>query len=176
MNKQSNHPPSVLQSVSYGIIHRLANMSSNKQVFDQAARPYQQVLHNSGYTHRMEYECGPNNKKINKRKRPRKIIWFNPLYSANIVAKKIRKNLFKCLATEFPANHKLHKRFNKSPVKLSYCGVPNIKTILNNHNKKILAHQHQPVPIYVAVVTPTYVLRMANANKNASLPSHHRDR
>ena len=38
----------------------------------------------------------------------------------------------------FPPHTKLHKLFNRNNVKLSYSCLPNIKSILNAHNRKIL--------------------------------------
>ena len=38
----------------------------------------------------------------------------------------------------FPQHHKLHKLFNRNNVKISYSCLPNIKSIINAHNRKIL--------------------------------------
>ena len=38
----------------------------------------------------------------------------------------------------FPTRHKLHKLFNRNNVKISYSCLPNIKSIINSHNRKIL--------------------------------------
>ena len=38
----------------------------------------------------------------------------------------------------FPPHHKLHKLFNRNNVKISYSCLPNIKSIINAHNRKIL--------------------------------------
>ena len=38
----------------------------------------------------------------------------------------------------FPSHHKLHKLFNRNIVKISYSCLPNIKSIINAHNRKIL--------------------------------------
>ena len=38
----------------------------------------------------------------------------------------------------FPPNHKLRKLFNRNNLKLSYSCTPNIKQIIDGHNKKIL--------------------------------------
>ena len=39
----------------------------------------------------------------------------------------------------FPPNHPLHKIFNRHTLKLSYSCMPNMKTIISTHNKKILS-------------------------------------
>ena len=39
---------------------------------------------------------------------------------------------------KFQPHHKLHKSFNRNNVKISYSCRPNIKSIINTHNRKIL--------------------------------------
>ena len=43
----------------------------------------------------------------------------------------------------FPKNHPLHKIFNRHTLKLSYSCMPNIKTIISSHNKKLLSDYDQ---------------------------------
>ena len=38
----------------------------------------------------------------------------------------------------FPSHYKLHKLFNRNNVKISYSCLPNIKSIINAHNRKVL--------------------------------------
>ena len=38
----------------------------------------------------------------------------------------------------FSPHHKLHKLFNRNSVKVSYSCLPNIKSIINTHNRKII--------------------------------------
>ena len=40
---------------------------------------------------------------------------------------------------EFPAGHPLHKIFNRNTVKISYSCMPNIKQIIDGHNKTKLS-------------------------------------
>ena len=42
----------------------------------------------------------------------------------------------------FPREHKFHKTFNRNNIKVSYSCMPNIKSAINSHNRKIL---HPPV-------------------------------
>ena len=74
------------------------------------------------------------------RKRIRKITWFNPPYSTN-VATNIGKKFFSLISTCFPADNKLKSIINKNTIKLSYSCMPNLKQIINNHNKSILNKQ-----------------------------------
>ena len=77
----------------------------------------------------------------NPRKRNRNIIWFNPPFSKN-VATKIGRYFLNLLDKHFPQDHKFHKIFNRNNIKVSYSCMPNIKSAINSHNRKIL---HSPV-------------------------------
>ena len=72
----------------------------------------------------------------NKRKRRRKITYFNPPFSQN-VRSNIGKMFFKALEKCFPEGHILRKVVNKNTVKLSYKCMPNMKKIISSHNKRI---------------------------------------
>ena len=43
----------------------------------------------------------------------------------------------------FPANHKFRKLFNKNNLKLSYSCSPNLKQIIDGHNKTIIRQNPQ---------------------------------
>ena len=67
-------------------------------------------------------------------------IWFNPPYNKEVQTN-IGKAFFNLINKHFPTHHKLHKICNKFNVKLSYSCMPNMMSIINNHNKKLL-HPH----------------------------------
>ena len=71
------------------------------------------------------------------RKRNRNIIWFNPPFNKN-VATKIGRYFLNLLDKHFPQDHKFHKIFNGNNIKVSYSSMPNIKSAINSHNRKIL--------------------------------------
>ena len=77
----------------------------------------------------------------NPRKRNRNIRWFNSPFSKN-VATKIGRYFLNLLDKHFPQDHKFHKIFNRNNIKVSYSCMPNIKSAINSHNRKIL---HSPV-------------------------------
>ena len=56
VHSQSNHPPLVLKNIPLGVNKRLSKISSNKEVFDKASKPYQEALRKSGYDFKLEYE------------------------------------------------------------------------------------------------------------------------
>ena len=65
------------------------------------------------------------------------MIWFKPPYSINVTTK-VGKFFLSSIDKHFPPHHKLHKLFNRNNVKISYSCLPNIKSIINSHNRKIL--------------------------------------
>ena len=45
-----NHPPNIIKQLPRAIEKRLSNISSSKQIFDNAVKPYQEALRKGGYT------------------------------------------------------------------------------------------------------------------------------
>ena len=94
---------------------------------------YEEALAKSGFTNILEYQqIQPKRKK-----RKRKIIYFNPPYNENVDFN-LGKQFIIMIDKFFPKHHKLHKIFDRNTIKLSYSCMPNMKSIINNHNKKIL--------------------------------------
>jgi hypothetical protein len=139
VHSKSNHPPSVLRNIPLFINKRLTEISSDQDSFEQASPPYQQALDKSCYNHKLQFKHLLNlttNKKTRSRKR--KIIWYNPPYSKN-VSTNVGQSFLKIIDEEFPANHPLHKIFNRNTVKISYSCMPNIKQTIDGHNKSTLS-------------------------------------
>lgn len=76
------------------------------------------------------------------RNRQRNIIWFNPPFSKNVKTN-IARNFLNLVDTHFPANHKLHKIFNRNTVKVSYSCMNNIRSLITKHNTRIIS-KYQP--------------------------------
>ena len=136
----SNHPPTVLKNIPLGFNQRLTRISSNKQVFDAAARDYQEALVKSGYSHKLEYN--PIERGQKKKNRERNIMWFNPPYSAN-VRTNLGRDFLKLIDTVFPPSHPLHKLFNRKTVKVSYKCMPSMAQAVAQHNVQILKEDPQ---------------------------------
>ena len=49
VNKQSNHPPSVLKQIPNSVNERLNTISSNEGIFNSAKKDYENALKSSGY-------------------------------------------------------------------------------------------------------------------------------
>ena len=83
-----------------------------------------------------------NNPQSSKRKRHRKVTWFNPPYSKNVKTNIARK--FLQLDKQFPKTSRLHKIFNRNNIKVSYSCMSNVKTSISNHNRQVLKQQAEP--------------------------------
>ena len=115
---------------------RLSKLCSNEKIFNDSIPIYQEALIKAGYNHKLTYQKH-DQKKDNSQQHKRQIIWFNPPYSKNVTTK-VGKFFLSLIDKHFPPHHKLHKLFNRNNVKISYSCLPNIKSIINAQNRKIL--------------------------------------
>ena len=136
----SDNPSSIIKEIPRSIKKRFSILSSSKKIFQESAIYYEKYLKNSGYKTKLQYQQ-PKENNQNKKKRKRNIIWFNPPYSKSVKTN-IGRIFIKLISKHFPPNHKFVKIFNKNTIKLSYSCMPNIRSKINGHNKKIL----QPKP------------------------------
>ena len=136
IHKQSNHPPSIIKQLPLSVERWFSKLSSNEKIFNDSIPIYQEALIKAGYNHKLTYQKH-DQKKDNPQQRKRQIIWFNPPYSKNVTTK-VGKFFLSLIDKHFPPHHKLHKLFNRNNVKISYSCLPNIKSIINAHNRKIL--------------------------------------
>ena len=136
IHKESNHPPSITKQLPISIETRLSKLSSNGKVFNESVYIYQEALDKSGYKHKLTFQKTSTNN-TQRRQRKRNIIWFNPSFSKSVVTKK-GKTFLRLISKHFPPHHKLHKIFNRNNLKISYSCMPNVKSIINKHNKTVL--------------------------------------
>ena len=129
--------PTILPTLSE-IYWNLSEISSDEAVFNEAATPYQDALHNSGYKCKLEFKP-PQRAPSQRRNRSWNIIWFNPPYNKNVKSK-IGREFLRLIDNCFPACHKLRKIFNRNTLKLSYRCMPNVQQFLKGHNKSVLAN------------------------------------
>ena len=135
INTESNHPPNIINQIPKTIEIRLSEHSSNEGIFYEAAIVYEKALKESGY--RVELKYNPEKQERKQQNRKRNIIWFNPPFNKSLDTK-IAKTFLSLIDKHFPKDHKFHKIFNRNTVKVSYSCTKNVKTIINNHNRKIL--------------------------------------
>ena len=134
VNCLSNHPPTTIKSIPQGINNRLNSISATKEVFDNAAKIYQNELDKNGYEHKLEYK--PQTDKHRKRKRYI-VTYFNPPFSLDIKSC-IGRQFLKLIDKHFPPGNELHKVINRNTVKVSYSCLPNMGSIIARNNAKIL--------------------------------------
>ena len=108
---------------------------------------YINALAESGFEQKITFQKQQNTSTVtnNTKNRKRKIIWFNPPFSLNVLTN-ICKKFFSLLGKHFPKTHQLHKLFNCNNVKVTYSSLPNFASVINGHNKNILNEQKKPSP------------------------------
>ena len=135
VDRNSNHPPSILKNIPESINNRLSKISANEEVFNQAIPPFQEALQKSGYDFQLKFSPpAPNQRKKNCRKR--KITWFNPPFSKHVKTN-IGKKFLELLDKHFPAGHPLSKIVNRNCVKISYKCMQNMKSVIAKNYYKI---------------------------------------
>ena len=72
-----------------------------------------------------------------KRSRRRKVTYFHPPF-CNSVKTKIGKIFRNLVSKHFSRDHRYYKIFNKNTIKISYSCLPNVKAVINTHNRKVL--------------------------------------
>ena len=139
IHKQSNHPPHVSKQLPIGINKRLSEISSEKESFDMFKKDYEQALLKSGHSPSLTYSPPETiSEPRTKRNRKRNVIWFTPPYSVSLRTN-FGKQFLNLIDKHFPVNNKLHKILNRKTIKISYSCTPNMQTILQNHNRKVLS-------------------------------------
>ena len=134
IHKQSNHPLSIIKRITSIISKRLSDISSEKEHFEKAATIYYEVLRNSGFNETLKFSpIIPT-----RRQRGRNIIWFNLLFSSNVKTN-VGKLFLALLQKHFLRHYKL---FIKNNVKISCGYMPNIKSVIQNHNANLLSKHH----------------------------------
>lgn len=160
VHSKSNHPPNIIRNIPESINRRLSEISYDEDVFKEAAPPYQEALLKSGYSYNLKYQQA-SERTPDRRSRRRNIIWFNPPYNKNVKTN-IGRAFISLIDRCFPANHKLRKIFNRNTIKLSYSCMPNLKQIIDGHNKNILKKADQP--------QQTQVPKSCNCRDKANCP------
>ena len=102
---------------------RLSKLSSNEKVFNESVPIYQEALDKSGYKHQLIFQKRSTND-TQRRQRKRNTLWFKPPFSKSVVTKKGKTSLRLSYTSFF--------------LKISYRCMPNVKSIINKHNKTVL--------------------------------------
>ena len=97
------------------ISDRLSPNSSNVHIFNSTKLEYEKALKKCGHKTKLTYNP-PNHEQNNvRRKRERKIIWFNPPLNLDL-STNVAKIFLNLIEKHFPCSSKLHKIFNKNTI------------------------------------------------------------
>ena len=91
INTKSNHPPSILKQIPAAISKRISTNSSNKQIFQNAAPYYNNILKDCGYKEEIQFQQYERQQTQPRGNRSRNIIWFNPPFTSNFETNVARK-------------------------------------------------------------------------------------
>ena len=141
IHTQSNPPPATIRQIPISVEKRLNSLSSSKVIFDEAVTDYSKALKESGFNDDIKY-CPIQQNNDSRKQRKRKVTWFNPPYSTNVETN-VAKQFLKLVDKHFPKESKLHKVFNRNNLKVSYSCMPNIASIIAQHNKSMLNERNQ---------------------------------
>ena len=109
INKESNHPSSIIKHLPVSIEKRLSSNSSDEKIFKEAAIYYEDTLNKAGYMNKLVYHTPSASNQENKNKNcQRDVIWFNPSYSKSITTR-IGQSFLHLIDTHFPKNHIFNK-------------------------------------------------------------------
>ena len=147
VNKQSNHPPSILRNIPISVNDRLSRLSSSKEMFESVVAPYQKALDESGYNHKLEFtdmSSSLTSAPGKSKNRSRRITYFNPPFSLNVQSNVGKE--FLDIIRNFPKNNVLSKIVNPSSIKVSYRTSKNMDSELARHNNKILETKDDMLP------------------------------
>ena len=146
-----NFPKKIIDQIPKSISKRISANSFDRTTFEEAAPYYNERLKESGYTERIAYEekaetnsdtdgsqtHHPTNPVARpRRKRNRKVIWFNPPFCKSVETK-VGKIFLELVDRHFPEGHRYRKIFNRNTMKVSYSCVDNMERIIKKHNGRI---------------------------------------
>ena len=137
ININSNHPKNIIKQLPKTINKRINEISSNEEVFNKAAKFYNDALKDSGYEEQLSYvPKSVNNEPKRRKNRKRKVIWFNPPYSISVKTN-IGQKFLNLIKKHF-RDHRYKKIFNSNNVKVSYSCMPNVRSTITSHNAMII--------------------------------------
>ena len=98
----------------------LSSLYINEDEFNKAKPLYEETLNSSRFNRNLKFE---NIKTKPLRNRKRKVVWFNPIYNAEVQTN-IGKVFLKLVVKHFHKRQPYKKIFNINTIKLSYSCTP----------------------------------------------------
>ena len=130
---ESSHPKTVIQSIPKGISKRLSTNSSSEEEFHNNTGHFKEALSRAGYHTGLDFVLEEKKKKCRKRK----VMYFNPPWSANI-STNVGGKFLSLVRKHFPKGSPLHHLFNTNVLKVSYSTTPNMKQLIAGHNAQVI--------------------------------------
>ena len=138
INKCSSHPKNIIKQIPNIINQRLNKRSSNEENFLKTKKDYELIMKKCGYNDKLNFEkTEQKTKTINKNKRKRKVIWYNPPFCSSVKTN-IGREFINLVKKHFNKNNPLSKIFNKHNMRVSYSCMANLERLIKSHNQKIL--------------------------------------
>ena len=109
-------------------------------MFNEAAIIYQNELDRCGFKHKLEYN--PTQTSNCRKKRTRRVTWFNPPYSMN-VATDVGREFLLLIDKHIKKDSKLRSALNRTTMRVSYRCMPNIGAKIAGHNMKLLRKEEE---------------------------------
>ena len=165
IDQNSNHPYIIKKNLPTMIQNRIIKLSKNEKIFNESVSIYQEALTKSNFKHKLKYTEDKNTKCKKTRNRKRKVIFFNPPFCQSVKTN-IGKLFLKLIEKHFKDNTKLNRIINKNNCKISYSCMPNIKSIIQKHNKRTM-NTHNKTP---ANNTEPDETKLCNCRKSNECP------
>ena len=143
INNESNHPRYIRSSLPQMIRKRISGLSKDRSIYDHDKAYYNEALKSSGLGTMGEFITDDVNARTKRRRR--NVIFFHPPYCASVITK-LGKAFLEMVDRHFPRHHKLRTIFNRSTLKISYSGLPNIKAAMQRHNHRVLRDEMASQP------------------------------
>ena len=140
INNKSNHPMILKKNLPKMIENRLNRLSTNPKIFNDAKTDYQTALRKSNFKHKLEYTEKTNITDKKRRKRTRKILFFNPPYCQSVKTN-VGKKFLNLIDKHFRSEN-MKKNFNRNNCKVSYCCMENVKSLISRHNKRVISRMN----------------------------------
>ena len=143
VSAKSNHPRYVVNQIPKSINKRLTTISKDEYSFKRAKEHYQEALIKGGHKHELVFNAEKS--KGNKRKR-KNILYFTPPFCITVETN-IGKRFLEIVSRNFDSTHPYHKIFNRKLLKLSYSCMPNMKSQIMSHNRKMLEEKRTDIKL-----------------------------
>ena len=112
----SNYSPQIKKQLTKIISDRLSRISSNADIFNNTKLEYEEALKKCGHTIKLTSTPRNHEQSNVRRKRQRKIIWFNSTFNLG-VSTNVAKILLNLIEKHFPVQANYTKSLTKIPPK-----------------------------------------------------------